>query len=174
MAIHRILSLAAIVAAGLFSCSAPRPESHNPLEAAPIDSARIGSVDSVATWAYRRETSADLDGDGAAERVILTADVELGSGGVPLWEDGHRWALVVESARGERTLVYGAFVPNGFAEAAVLAADSQGRRRVLVQERTPQQLRSLEVEYGGPGEARARSAAHYPVGEWLPGSASLR
>jgi hypothetical protein len=45
---------------------------------------------------------------------------------------------------------------------------------VLVQERAPEQLRSLEVEYHGPGNARSSSAAWYQVESWMPGSASLR
>ena len=56
----------------------------------------------------------------------------------------------------------------------MLQVDDQGRRNVLVQERTPGQLRSLEIEYRGPGSARSSSAAYYQVEGWLPGSASLR
>ena len=93
---------------------------------------------------------------------MLAADAEVRPDGMPLWEDGHRWALFAESAAGERTLLYGAFVPNGFAEAAVLQPDDQGRRRVLVQERTPEQVRSLDIEYRGPGEARSASLRLLP------------
>lgn len=152
----------------------PPAAEHNPLQAPPVDSARVGSVQQVAGWAYRRELSADLDGDGRAERLVITSDVEVRPDGVALWEDGHRWALFAETPAGERTLLYSAFVPNGFAEAAVLQPDDQRRRRVLVQERTPQQLRALEVEYRGPGDARSSSSAYYQVESWLPGSASLR
>jgi hypothetical protein len=153
----------------------PRAE-RNPLDAPPVDSARVGSIDQIAAWAYRREASADLDGDGDGrpERLVLAADAEVRPDGTPLWEDGHRWALYAQSAAGERTLLYGAFVPNGFAEAAVLTPDAQGRRRVLVQERTRQQVRALDVEYRGPGDARSASSAYYQVESWLPGSASLR
>jgi hypothetical protein len=56
----------------------------------------------------------------------------------------------------------------------VLQADDRARRKVLVQERTPGQLRSLEIEYRGPGEARSSSSAYYQVERWLPGGASLR
>ncbi|HEV3050258.1 MAG TPA: hypothetical protein VGX50_08130 [Longimicrobium sp.] len=162
-----------ITAAACGRADSPRSE-RNPLEAPPVDSARIGSIDQIAAWAYRREASADLDGDGQPERLVLAADAEVRPDGTPLWEDGHRWALFAESAAGQRTLLYGAFVPNGFAEAAVLAADAQGRRRVLVQERTPQQVRALDIEYRGPGDARSASSAHYQIEGWLPGSASLR
>jgi hypothetical protein len=91
----------------------------------------------------------------------------------PLWEDAHRWAVYVEPEKGERTLLYGGLVPNGFTEAAVLQEDQDHRRKVLVQERTPQQVRAMEVEYD-KGKARLNSSAYYHVGEWLPGSASMR
>ncbi len=70
--------------------------------------------------------------------------------------------------------MYTAFVPNGFVEAALLQASSEGRREVLVQERTPQQLRALVVAYEAPGKARSVSGAYYQVETWFPGSASLR
>lgn len=168
----RILPLLILIAA-CGPADAPRA-GRNPLDAPPVDSARVGSADQAAAWRYRRDLSVDLDGDGRAERLVLAAEAEVRPDGTPLWEDGHRWALFAEAADGRRTLLYGAFVPNGFAEAAVLTADAQGRRRVLVQERTPQQVRALEVEYRAPGDARSASAAHYPVENWMPGGASLR
>jgi hypothetical protein len=168
------LGMMMIALAACRPANPPAAAERNPLQAPPVDSARVGDVRLAAGWVYRRELSADLDGDGRAERVVLASDVEVRSDGVPLWEDGHRWALFAETPAGERTLLYSAFVPNGFAEAAVLQPDDQRRRRVLVQERTPQQLRSLEVEYRGPGTARSSSSAYYQVESWMPGSASLR
>lgn len=154
--------------------STPGKPEPNPLEHPPIDSARVPSADTAAAWVYRKELTADLNGDGATERVVIASDVMLDNGGAPLWEDGHRWALYVEPPSGKRTLLYSAFVPNGFAEAAVLAPDDKGRRRVLVQERTPQQIRSLEIEYNGEGSARGSSGAYYQLGEWLPGAARMQ
>ncbi|HTM01560.1 MAG TPA: hypothetical protein VL503_10615 [Candidatus Omnitrophota bacterium] len=138
---------------------------------APVDTARIHAPE-VASWPYRREISADLDGDHKLDRVVIAADVTLGPTG-PLWGDAHRWAVYVEPERGERTLLYGALVHHGFAEAAVLDPDEKGHRMVLIQERTPEQVRALEVEYR-KGKAKLASAAAYRVGEWLPGSASMR
>jgi len=152
----------------------PGAQETNPLEAPPVDVSRVGSAEVADAWAYRREASADLDGDGTTERIVISADVTISEKKVPLWEDGHRWAVYAEATDGRRTMLYGAFVPNGFAEAAVLAADSEGKRRVLVQERTPSQVRALEIEYLGPGIAKSRSAAHYQIEQWLPGVASLR
>jgi hypothetical protein len=170
----RIILSVMVILAACRPANPPAVAERNPLEAPPVDSARVGDVRLAAGWAYRRELSADLDGDGRAERLVLASDVEVRPDGAPLWEDGHRWMLFAETLAGERTILYSAFVPNGFAEAAVLQPDDQRRRRVLVQERTPQQLRSLEVEYRGPGTARSSSAAWYQVESWLPGSASLR
>jgi hypothetical protein len=144
----------------------------NPLEAPPIDSTRVRSADEPSTWGYRRHRDVDLDGDRREERLTIAADVTLASDGRPLWEDGHRWAVYVEAPEG-RTLLYAAFVPNGFAEAAALAPDDRGRRRVLIQERTPSQLRSLEVAYEGPGAARSSSGAYYQLDTWLEGSATM-
>lgn len=160
----------------LFAACRPgeRAAEHNPLQAPPVDSARVGSAEQAAGWKYRREASADLDGDGRRERLVMAADAEVTPDGTPLWEDGHRWALFAEAADGRRTLLYSAFVPNGFAEAAVLQPDAQGRRNVLVQERSPQQVRALEIEYRAPGDARSVSSAYYQIEQWVPGSASLR
>jgi hypothetical protein len=141
-------------------------------EVVPVDTSRIHAAE-VGGYGYRREVTADLNGDGKPERVVIAADVSMGPTG-PLWQDAHRWAVYVEPEKGERTLLYGAFVPNGFAEAAVLGASSDKGRKVLVQERTPQQVRAFEIEYEGPGNARLSSAAYYQVGEWLPGSAAMR
>src|SRR5687767_11340541 len=90
---------AALLAALAVLACAPerRAQEPNPLERPPIDSLRAGSPDEVAGWRYREESTADLDGDGAAETVVLASEVEMGTDGQPLWEDGHRWALLVES-----------------------------------------------------------------------------
>ena len=167
------LLLVALLSACTKPATPPGAQEPNPLEAPPVDAARIADAEVAAAFPYRREASADLDGDGTAERVVIAADVTLSEKKLPLWEDGHRWAVYAESADGTRTLLYAAFVPNGFAEAAILAAGSDGKRRVLVQERTPSQVRALEVEYEGPGVAKSRSAAHYQIEQWLPGTAAL-
>jgi len=152
------------------SCGRRGPDAYNPTTEAPVDTARVKAAE-VDSWPYRREISGDLDGDEKLERVVIAADVHMGPNG-PLWQDGQRWAVYVEREKGERTLLYGAFVPNGFTEAALLAPDSDHRRKVLIQERTPQQVRAMEVEFT-KGKAKLSSAAYYQIGEWLPGSASM-
>jgi hypothetical protein len=143
--------------------SAPPPA---PLTAAPVDTDRITLADAQ-RWAHRRAIDADLDADGSPERIVLTADVQLSATAVLLWEDGHRWAVIVEDGDA-RTLVYGAFLPNGHAEAAVLVPHSTNRRDILVRERTPDQSRTLVIAYDKPGTARTVSAAYDQVEQWLP------
>ena len=168
---HRTLTLL-FAAAALTGCGPPRRDpSPNPLAALPIDSARVPAVDETASWAYRRQTSADLDGDGGAETIVLASDVTLGPDGEALWEDGHRWAVYVEP-NGEPLLLYSAFVPNGFAESAVTAADDRGRRKIFIQERTPTRVRVMDIDYSA-GEGRLASDAYYQIEQWLPGAAAM-
>lgn len=162
-----------------WACAACRPASSpdpsdDPRANPRVDSSSVRSVDEAAAWEYRQEVSADLTGDGQEERVVIASDVVLNAGGIPLWEDGHRWVVYVESPAGETTLLYSAFVPNGFAEAAVVGSGSEDRRRVLVQERFPQQIRSFDIEYTAPGVVSMRSNSRYEVLEWLPGSAQMQ
>ena len=141
--------------------------SGGPLDDPPVDTARVRSADEAAAWKHRRTLQADLNRDGSNDRIVLTSDVEVSEKGVPIWEDGHRWAVFVEEGE-KRTLLYAAFVPNGHAEAGVMAADSEGRRNVLIHERTPQQTRSLVVAYERPGKAKSISAVYYQIEQWLP------
>jgi hypothetical protein len=116
-------------------------------------------------WRHRRVLDANIDGDSGQERIVLASDVTVNADGRPLWEDGHRWALFVEDD-GQRTLLYGAFVPNGSAEAGVLAP-ANGRRRLLIQERTPQLSQTYVVSYEGPGVAAGVSATSYQIEQWI-------
>ena len=153
--------------ATMIACSQPANRQQAAVDAAPVDAARV-RIEEAVQWRHRRIIDADLTGDGSGERIVLTADVTMSNAGVPLWEDGHRWALFVEEGE-RRTLVYGAFVPNGQADAAVLTPDGTGgRRHLLVRERTPQQLRTIVIGYDSPDAVRTISAAHYRVEQWLP------
>ena len=157
---------AAFLVGLLVACSPSQPPPVPPLDAPPVDLERIRLAD-VVTWQHRRDIDADIDGDGSAERLVLAADVTTDDRGRAMWEDGHRWALFVEDGEA-RTLLYGAFVPNGHVEAAVLTAHAGSNRRdVLVRERTAQQSRSFIVAYDGRS-ARTVSAAYAQVENWLP------
>lgn len=121
----------------------------------------------AAQWPHRQAVEADVDGDGTAEGVVLVSDVTLDREGRPLWEDGHRWAVFVDD-EGQRTLLYGDFVPNGHVEAGVVSGAEGRARHVLVRERTPQRARTFVIAYDGPGAARGVSAAAYQVEQWVP------
>ena len=156
-----------ILWAAVAACDRSAPSSvPQSLEPPQVDSTRVRSPADVAGWKHRRALEADLNGDGTKEVVILASDVQLGSDAAPIWEDGHRWAVFVEKP--EVTLLYAAFVPNGLVEAAVLMPDADGRRHVVVLERTPYHARSVVVSYDKPGMARTVSASRHEIDEWFP------
>lgn len=55
---------------------------------------------------------AELDGDVAPEEVEILAEVELSPDGQPLWEDGHRWVVLIRDGSEEHRLV-DEFIPQG-------------------------------------------------------------
>jgi hypothetical protein len=164
--------LLALLILSSLSCKEGSPPSDNPLLAPPVNAALNVSARQALGWNYQRALQADLNGDGSEEQVVLAADVVVNERDLPLWEDGHRWAVVVRE-RGSDTLVFSSFVPNGFVEAAVSTASSEGGRELFIQERTPGQVRSLVVSYQGPGSARSVSGAYYQIEQWMPGSARM-
>jgi hypothetical protein len=104
-------------------------------------------------WGYQQSVTADLDGDGTAERAILIADVQR-SGTDLLWEDGHRWQLYIEEPDSTRTYLYKRFIQLGKAE-AVLARGADNRPAIILIERAPQQIAVYEIRYDGPAKGRA-------------------
>ena len=163
----RGLVLLVVVGAAASCRPAGEPPEDNPLAAPPVDTARAGSADDVAKWPLRTGLEADLDGDGTAESILLASDVTLAPDGTPRWEDGHRWAVVVEDD-GRRTLLYSAFVPHGHVEAAIGVESADGTRSVIVHERSPQRAVSYTVAYEAPLRARLVSAGYDHVERWLP------
>jgi hypothetical protein len=154
------------------SCKEAPPSSDNPLLAPPVNAALNISARQALGWNYQRALQADLNGDGSEEQVVLAADVVVNERDRPLWEDGHRWAVIVRD-RGSDTLVFSSFVPNGFVETAISQASSEGGRELFIQERTPSQVRSVVVSYQEPGSARSVSGAYYQIEQWMPGSARM-
>jgi hypothetical protein len=168
----RSKALLAFLLTSCLSCKESPPPTDNPLLAPPVNAALNVSAQQALGWNYQRALQADLNGDGSEEQVVLAADVVVNDRDLPLWEDGHRWAVVVRE-RGSDTLVFSSFVPNGFVEAAVSTASSEGGRELFIQERTPGQIRSLVVSYQEPGSARSVSGAYYQIEQWMPGSARM-
>ena len=177
MSSHRrtrsILTLALLPGVMLSNAGCQQPEGSRIAPSArplPVDTARAGA-EGATNWPHHRSIDADLNGDGGPEHLVLASDVQLSTSGVPLWEDGHRWAVFIATPPAV-TLVYAAFVPNGHVEVAVLSPDAQGRRNVLIQERTPSRARSMVISYVEPGNARTVSEADYQIEAWLPALAT--
>jgi len=162
----------ALLILSCLSCKEAPPPSDNPLLAPPVNAALNISARQALGWNYQRALQADLNGDGSEEQVVLAADVVVNERDRPLWEDGHRWAVVVRE-RGSDTLVFSSFVPNGFVETAISQASSEGSRELFIQERTPSQVRSITVSYQEPGSAQTVSGAYYQIDQWMPGSARM-
>jgi hypothetical protein len=166
--VHRvpIVFPAVVACVWLIGCERQGVTTDPQVQPAPVDLARINPVETAA-WPHRRVIEADLDGDGRRERVVLAADVQLSATGKPLWEDGHRWVVSVGDAP-PPTLLYGAFVPNGHVDAAILSADAAGRRHVLVRERTPTTMRTFVISYDEAGIAQLMSQSTYNIEAWVP------
>ena len=159
-----------LVAAGLAlgACrDAPSPAARDTASApAPVAAPPVVLVDSAVPpaavgdprWQFQQSASADRNGDGAAERVALIANVELVRGR-PAWDDGQRWQLYVEAADGTRTRVYARFVQLGHVEAFVGPAAANGRRTIVIVERTPQRMAVYEAAYAGPNDVTVRELA---------------
>lgn len=105
-------------------------------------------------WGYYRSASADLDGDGASERIFLIANVSLRRGR-PLWDDAQVWQVYVERPGGGRTYMYSHTVQLGHLEVMVTPAEGGRGRGLIIIERTPHAVVVYEVRYGGGGDVRA-------------------
>lgn len=159
----------AVACAGLLAVSGcARHSQAAPIVELPIDTARVTLAEAV-TWPVQRSLSADLDGDGAAERLSVASDVGAGPDGEPRWEDGHRWATWV-TAPGDsaRTLLYGAFVPNGRVDVSVEVQPETGGPGVVFLERGPTRIRVATVRYDGPGRARLQSDLYAHLSQTVP------
>lgn len=104
-------------------------------------------------WAYQRVATADLDGDGVMERVVLIADAIVEQGR-PLWDDGQRWQVYIEEPDGTRTYVYAQLLQLGTLTVRLARATTSQALTLLLMEQLPQQLGVYEVSYRGPGQAR--------------------
>lgn len=144
--------------------SASRPSASAPVVpvATLVDSSVPESWTEDARWGFRRDASADLDGDGQPERIALRARAEVRNGR-PLWDDGQPWEVSIEAPDGRRTRVFARFVQLGTLEAHLSRA-ADGKPPVLVLlERTPNALVVREVRYRGPGDASVAERLNLPL-----------
>lgn len=117
-----------------------------------IDSTISPAVAGAAGWHYQQRATADLDGDGVAEQVVLTARVELYRGR-PAWDDGQPWQVYVESADSVRTYIYARFVQLGTVTMRIGEALDSARASIVLIEHLPDRVAVYEARYDGPGRA---------------------
>lgn len=132
-----------------------------------VDSAIPPAVAGAEGWNYQQSAGADLDGDGRAERVVMTARVELYRGR-PAWDDGQPWQVYIEAPDGGRTYVYGQRLQLGTLTMRVGSTEAGQGSTVVLLEQLPDRISLYEVSYGGPG--RVTVAVRYqrlldPTGE---------
>ena len=138
-------------AAGPISADSAQPTRSD--EAAPVlvDSTLPRAVAGEEGWNYSQAAQADLDSDGEAERVVLTARVELVRGR-PAWDDGQPWQVYVEEADSTRTYLYARFVQLGTVEMRVGLEEDGTPPSVVLMEHLPDRIAVYEAVYRGPGD----------------------
>lgn len=135
------------------------------LESAPADGSAHNLIDhAIATapagedgWNYYRSGTADLDGDGMAEKIVLATEVELVRGR-PAWNDGHHWQVYVESPDGVRTQLYTQRLQLG--TLTLRLTSGTGEPKILLVEHLPDGIKVYEIEYKGAGQTEQRVALH--------------
>lgn len=141
-----------LLTVALAGCTARMPAPATPAAVSLVDPDRpaptTGEPD---RWEYRDTLSADLDGDGAAEQVVVRADVGLDAAGLPVWDDGQDWEATVVAADGSRTRVYARYLQFG----RLSATATHGGRVFRLVEETPAAKTVYEVRYRSPGDVRA-------------------
>lgn len=126
------------------------------LETAPspplIDPTIPPAVAGEGGWNYHQSASADLDGHGRAERVVLTARVEMYRGR-PAWDDGQPWQVYVETAEGARTYLYAQRLQLGTLTMRITSGSDGARRTIVLLEHLPDRLSVYEALYAAPDSA---------------------
>jgi hypothetical protein len=99
-------------------------------------------------WNYRQEASADVTGDGVAERIVLTAHVEM-LRGQPVWDDGQAWQVYVEHADTTRTYLYANRLQLGTLSMRLARPGSGQAATIVLIEHLPDRLRVAEAAFTG-------------------------
>lgn len=146
-----------IIAAVLTGCAADAPTEEPasaivPAPPAPaavpelIDPAIPPAIAGEDGWNFHQSVPADLTGDSQAERVVMTARVEL-IRGQPAWDDGQPWQVYVESSNGDRTYLYAQRLQLGTLTLRLSQPDSLQRPTVVLLEQLPDRMRILEIDH---------------------------
>ncbi|MCG0239418.1 MAG: hypothetical protein L6E13_09500 [Firmicutes bacterium] len=110
-------------------------------------------------WGYHQETRADLDGDGAEEKLVVIARVGRPSGGQDYsWDDGQPWNVYVEEPDGTRTYVFADWVQLGQLNVGVTDDGD-----VVILELAGAGWTLYHVDYQGPGKFKMVQLAQVPV-----------
>ena len=134
---------------------------------APVDAAIPEAVAGQEGWNYQRAASADFDGDGREERLVVTARVAMRDG-EPLWEDGQTWQAYVEEPDGQRTYLFARFVQLGTVEGLVTRpSEADGTPLILLTEQTPHFLRIYEIRYLGPANVHTETRINTAIAHYL-------
>ena len=168
-----------MIAAPLFACACdrgadvPEPSANTPVPQDPmavpvapsdtptpppavqlIDSLIPQAVAGEDGWNYHRTAEADLDGDGEAERVVLTARVELYRGR-PAWDDGQPWQVYVQESDGRRTYVYARRLQLGALTMRIAQPTDGETPTIVLLEHLPDRMSVYEATYSATGDAAA-------------------
>jgi len=114
-------------------------------------------------WDYHKTLTADVDGDGVAEKVHVVTNAfwmpeqqEFG------WDDGHPWHVYVDEPDGDRTYVFSNWVQMGVLD-VILDAESPG---LYIVSSRGGGLTIYRVSYRGPGETEAVLAFQIPLSDY--------
>lgn len=101
-------------------------------------------------WEYVRKFSADLDGAGQLEQVVVIANAVLRNG-APLWDDAQIWQVYIVEADGQRTDLYRRWIQLGNLEVSITQ-----NATVLMIENAPSLFAVYEAKYQAPGDVEVQ------------------
>ncbi|MGE5674383.1 MAG: hypothetical protein ACM3XM_10910 [Mycobacterium leprae] len=106
-------------------------------------------------WQYAKIGTADLDGDGKDEKVVLLGNVQGSeSKGGWMWDDGHAWSVYIEEADGTRTYVYTGWVQMGVLQGSIIEG-LNGKADLLLWA-DGNGILLYRITYSGPQQVQAR------------------
>jgi hypothetical protein len=114
-----------------------------------IDSTIPPAVAGEGGWNFQQSLTRDLNADGSAERVVITARVEMYRG-QPAWDDGQPWQVYIVDHNGKRTDLYSRRLQLGTLTMRVSRVDASGKASVILLEQLPDRMSVYEVSYLEP------------------------